>query len=56
MKGDFECSLRESIQIHFTNIEKTLNIPITKFYNGDDVKVIVAELQLTKTKKQCQHM
>ena len=31
-------------------IEKTLNRPITKFYNDDDVNVIVAELQLTKTR------
>ena len=32
------------------NIEKILNIPITKFYNGDDVNVIAAELRLTKTR------
>ena len=32
------------------NIEKTLNRPITKFYNGDDVNVIAAELRLTKTR------
>ena len=31
-------------------IEKTLNRPITKFYNDDDVNVIVAELRLTKTR------
>ena len=29
-------------------IEKTLNKPITKFYHGDDVNVIAAELGLTK--------
>ena len=32
------------------NIEKILNRPITKFYNGDDVNVIAAELRLTKTR------
>ena len=32
-----------------TNTERTLNRPITKFYNGDDVNVIAAELPLTKT-------
>ena len=32
------------------NIEKFLNRPITKFYNGDDVNVIVAELRLIKTR------
>ena len=31
-------------------IEKTLNRRITKFYNGDDVNVIAAELQLTETR------
>ena len=31
-------------------IEKTLNRPITKFYNGNDVNVIAAELRLTKTR------
>ena len=31
-------------------IEKTLNRPITKFYNGDDVNVIAAELLLPKTR------
>ena len=30
-------------------IEKILNRPITKFYDGDDVNVIVTELWLTKT-------
>ena len=30
------------------NIEKILNRPITKFYNGDDVNKIAAELRLTK--------
>ena len=49
-------------------IEKTLNRPITKLYNANDVNVIAAELRLTKTrptsfnkkhifcKKQCQRM
>ena len=32
------------------NIEKILNRSITKFYNGDDVIVIAAELRLTKTR------
>ena len=32
------------------NIEKILNRPITKFYNGDDVNMIAAELRLTKTR------
>ena len=31
-------------------IKKTLNKPITKFYNGDDVNVIPEELRLTKTR------
>ena len=31
-------------------IEKTLNRPITKFYNGDDVNVIATEIRLTKTR------
>ena len=35
------------------NIEKILNRPITKFYNGDDVNVIEAELGLTKTRPTC---
>ena len=30
------------------NTEKILNRPITKFYNSDNVTVIVAELRLTK--------
>ena len=33
----------------FMHIEKILNRPINKFYNGDDVNVIAAELQLNKT-------
>ena len=33
-----------------TNIEKILNRPITKFYNGDDVNVIAVELRLTRTR------
>ena len=32
------------------NTEKILNRAITKFYNGDDVNVIAAELRLTKTR------
>ena len=40
-------------RIHTSSLiktEKTFNRPITKFYNGDDVNVIVAELRLTKTR------
>ena len=32
------------------NTEKILNRAITKFYNGDDVNMIAAELRLTKTR------
>ena len=32
------------------NIEKILNRPVTKCYNGNDVNVTVAELSLTKTR------
>ena len=32
------------------NIEKILNRPITKLYNGDGVNVITAELGFTKTR------
>ena len=48
--------LREDIQftrIHTSsliNTEKIYNTPITKFYNGDDINMIAAELQLTKTR------
>ena len=50
------------------NTEKILDRPFTKFYNGNDVNVIAAELRLTKTRplffmrniifymEQCQHM
>ena len=31
-------------------IEKILNRPTTKFYNGDDANVIEEELRLTKTR------
>ena len=31
------------------NIEKTLNRPITKFFNGDGVNVIAAVLRLAET-------
>ena len=52
----------------FINTKKILNRAITKFYNGDDVNVIAAELRLTKRdqrfsirkiifyEKQYQHM
>ena len=32
------------------NLEKILNRPITKFYNGDDAYVIAAELLFIKTR------
>ena len=34
----------------YTNIKKTLNRPIAKFYHGDDVNVFAAESRLTKTR------
>ena len=43
------------MQIHinsFIIIEKVFNRPITKFYNSDDVKAIVEELQLTRKRGQ----
>ena len=43
-------SLWESIQVHLSKIERTLNKPTTKFYNGDDVNVTATELRLTKTR------
>ena len=54
----FHSRVPESRKIQFARIhtsslikiEKTLNRPITKFYNGDDVNVIAAELRLTKTR------
>ena len=33
------------------NTEKTLNRPITKFCNGDDVNVIAAEMRLSQTRQ-----
>ena len=33
------------------NTEKILNGPVTKFYNGDDVNLVAAELRLTKTRQ-----
>ena len=38
------------------NIEKVLNRPITKFYNSDDVNVIMAELGLTKMRPFCNYI
>ena len=35
-------------QISLINIEKTLNRPIAKFYNGDDSNVTAAELRLAE--------
>ena len=34
------------------NTEKILNRPTTKFYNGDGVNAIAAELRLTKMRSQ----
>ena len=53
----FKCwSLVYSIwRIHtnsFMNIEKILNRPITKFYNGNGVNLIEAELRLTSFYKK----
>ena len=45
--------IKQFARIHtrsLIKIEKTLNRPITKFYNSDDVNVIAAELRLTKTR------
>ena len=50
-----QCSLRESIEVPLINTEKILNRPITKFYNSDDVNVIVAELRLTKERPTSFH-
>ena len=53
MKLFFSTSRYQFARIHTSsriNIEKTLNRPFTKFYDGDDAIVIVAELQLTKTR------
>ena len=44
---------KQFVRIHTSSlikIEKTLNRPITKVYNGDDVNVIAAELRLTETR------
>ena len=40
------------MRIHSSSLiktEKILNRPIIKFYNGDDINMIAAELQLTAT-------
>ena len=37
------------------DMEKILNRPVTKFYNGDDLNVIAAELRLTKTMRVTAH-
>ena len=54
----FRSSCSQTFQIQFERvhtsslikIEKALNRPITKFYNGHGVNVIAAELRLAKTK------
>ena len=49
----FSNKTKQFARIHtcsLIKIEKVLNRPITKFYNSDDVNVIVAELRLTKTR------
>ena len=35
------------------DVQKILNIPITEFYNSDDVSVIPGELRLTKISLSC---
>ena len=37
-------------QSSLINIEEILDRSITKFYNGDDENVVLAELRLTKTR------
>ena len=52
-KSSSEVSMMQFTRIHTShliNIVNALNRPITKFYNGDYVNVIVAELRRTKTK------
>ena len=34
----------------FIKVERTLNRPVTKFFNGNGINVIAAELRLTKTR------
>ena len=42
--GSSRClSLRESIQVHLSTLNKSINRPNTKFYNSDDVNMIEAE-------------
>ena len=48
---DMTSELARSYTSCLINIEKILNRTITKFYNGDDINVITAELGLTRTKK-----
>ena len=50
-KSSGEVSMMQFTRIHTSlliNIENILNRPIAKFYYGDDVNVIAAELRLTK--------
>ena len=47
---DITTELARSHTSCLINIENILNRPITKFYNGDDVNVITADLGLTKTR------
>ena len=45
--------INQFVRIHtnsLINIKKILHRPTTKFYNGNDVNVIAAELRLTKTR------
>ena len=58
MSSFLSAPINAYLQLHFARIhtsslikiEKTLNRPITKVYNGDDVNVIAAELRLTETR------
>ena len=47
---DITTKLGRSHTSYLINIEKALNRPITKFYNGNDVNMITADLGLTKTR------
>ena len=42
--------LKIATQSSLINIKEILDRSITKFYNGDDENVVLAELRLTKTR------
>ena len=48
MKQEVTYQFARIHKLSLINTEKILNRAITKFYNGDDVNVIAAELRLTK--------